>query len=224
MVVTIQKNLMNEQAYEHLKNMIITNQLKPNEKINVSQLALEFNTSKAPVSLAITKLQQDGFIVVLPQSGTFVRRHSYSELEIIYKSRACLEKVIVETYGDKLDKGELKNVREAFASYKTMGNYDEEVHQQLFELDMQFHRLIVGMCDEIIRREISNITDLTKRSRLLFLKSVKSYEDRVRVLRHNTTCHIEIIDALLANDIPGAAEMVHHDIMFTWENVKELID
>lgn len=222
--VKIQKNLMSDQVYRRIKELIIANQLKPNEKLNLAQLAEEMQTSKAPVSLALSRLQDDGYVVVLPQSGTFVRRLSTSELNIIYKSRASLEQLIVETYGDRLQPADLRQAREAFQHYAHWDHYSDAIHRELFDLDMRFHELLVSVCDEIIRREVQNITDLTKRSRLLLLKAVYTDGDRAAMINNNVRCHLEIIDALLRHDTTAAGERVYHDVIATWTRISALTD
>ena len=114
--------------------------------------------------------------------------------------------------------------REKFLEYSDWDYYSDAVHRELFDLDMQFHEMLVSVCDEIIRREVQNITDLTKRSRLLLLKAVYSDEARAATINNNVQCHIAIIDALLQNDTNVAGDCVYHDVISTWTQISALTD
>ena len=136
--MTIKRNLINEQVYQYIKDKIIKDELKPNEKIDVQKMAEELGVSKTPVTLALTRLQTDGFVTILPQSGTFVRSHSLEELSVIYQCRACLEKQIVEIYGPTYNKEYLREIRNEFSSINDIAETNE-AQDQLFALELKFH-------------------------------------------------------------------------------------
>ena len=215
---------MSDLVYQRIKEKIISNQLKPDEKLDLALLAEEMQTSRAPVSRAVARLQDDGFVVVLPQSGTFVRRLSPRELNIIFRSRASLERVIVETYGNDIREDDLLRAQDTFLRYSRLERCDDGVLREVLQEDMRFHELLVSTCDEIIRREVQNITDLTKRSRLLLFKAAYSEEARLATLKNNTNCHLSIIHALLRHDTAAAGERVYWDVSSTWEQLRGLSD
>lgn len=220
MTVNVHRDLINEQVYEYIKDKIIYNEFKPNEKIDVTQLAQTLKVSKTPVTMALSRLQRDGYVIILPQSGTFVRSHSIDELKIIYKARASLERTIIETYGEKYD---IKKLKEILNSFKALGNSTEgpeKVQENLFALDLSFHAFLIKECDEIIREKVENISDLTKHSRLQYFRMARDNETNIYRIKRNVTLHINIIIALLEKDYQKAGSLVYEDIITTFDTVK----
>lgn len=220
MVVNVYRDLINEQVYEYIKDKIIYNEFKPNEKIDVTQLAQTLKVSKTPVTTALSRLQRDGYVVILPQSGTFVRSHSIDELKIIFKARASLERTIVETYGEKYDIEKLKEILNNFKALDNSTEGPEKVQENLFALDLSFHAFLIKECDEIIREKVENISDLTKHSRLQYFRMARDNETNIYRIKRNVTLHSNIIIALLEKDYQKAGSLVYEDIITTFDTVK----
>ena len=64
--------------------------------LQVKSLAEELQVSRTPISVSLSALERDGYVVVQPQRGTFVRELTPFELEIIFKARASLGKLVIE--------------------------------------------------------------------------------------------------------------------------------
>lgn len=218
----IQRSLINNQVYDYIKEKIINDEFKPNEKIDVTRLSKSLNVSKTPVTTALSRLQHDGFITVLPQSGTFVRHHSEKELYIIYKCRAALERTIVECYGGQYDRERLSEIKKEFNRLAQKKTCTEEVQNELFALELNFHDYLVASSEEIIRSNIVSISDLTKHSRLLYIR-VHRDEIDMAVIRKEARIHSNIIDSILAGNYTRAGEQVYEDIMQTFDGVKQYL-
>lgn len=61
-----QKAIMSDIVYEHLKNMILSLELKPGERIPEAKIAKYFGISRTPIREAIKRLANDGIIVSYP--------------------------------------------------------------------------------------------------------------------------------------------------------------
>lgn len=219
----IHRDLINEQVYNFIKTQIMNNEITPNEKIDVVKLAQTLHVSRTPVASALSRLQHDGYVVILPQSGTFVRNHSLDELAIIYECRARLEQTVVEMYGSRYDHESLRTIHERFTKLGQT-QYDANQRQdQLFAIDLDFHALLLSACEPVVRANIINIVDLTKRSRLLYFKMARDHETNELRIKRNIRIHCDIIDALLRGDYQQAAHLVYEDIHVTFDCVKEYI-
>lgn len=78
-------------AYREIKNQILSGQLFPDAVIDESVVAQELGTSKTPVRQALNRLATEGFIRILPQRGTLVRRISIADLQQVYLIRQLVE-------------------------------------------------------------------------------------------------------------------------------------
>lgn len=63
---------MTSQVYSLLKELIITIQLYPGQRLSEKEVAEALNASKTPVREAMIRLQGAGLVTILPKKGTFV--------------------------------------------------------------------------------------------------------------------------------------------------------
>lgn len=73
---------LNKRAYNIIKNRIIFDKLHPGQQLSIASLAEELQVSRTPISVSLSALERDGYVVVQPQRGTFVR----SSLPLNWKS------------------------------------------------------------------------------------------------------------------------------------------
>lgn len=68
---TEKKNLK-VQAYNTLKNKIVTCEYAPGSMLNETQLATELGFSRTPIREAISILELEGFLSIVPKNGILV--------------------------------------------------------------------------------------------------------------------------------------------------------
>lgn len=74
---TDSKTIMSDIVYEHLKNMILSLEIKPGERIPEAKIASHFGISRTPIREAIKRLANDGIVNVYPKRYAEVA--SYNE-------------------------------------------------------------------------------------------------------------------------------------------------
>jgi len=84
-------SFLSERAYQVIKEAIISLELGPGEKLKESTLAEELGISKTPVREALTRLQHEGLVNVLPFRGAFVAEIDDRDMEEIFELRELLE-------------------------------------------------------------------------------------------------------------------------------------
>ena len=83
----------------------------PGSKLSENNLAREFSCSRTPVREALKRLEQDGFVDILPHSGTYVRSPSLTEYQELTEVRAYLEALAFNLAVEKeADCTELKRI------------------------------------------------------------------------------------------------------------------
>lgn len=90
-------------ALEHIRELISSGVLKPDDRIRQEQLAAELGTSVVPVREALKTLEAEGQIRYFPHRGFQVARLSLDELHETYEIRRLLEDEIVRIAGPQLD-------------------------------------------------------------------------------------------------------------------------
>jgi len=84
------KNLM-EKAYVQMKNMIFQQKIGPGQKLIYRDLSKRLDMSKTPIMYALGRLEQEGFVELIPNLGYFVKEMDVQEFEDLFDVREALE-------------------------------------------------------------------------------------------------------------------------------------
>ena len=203
-------------VYENLKKRIIAHSLKPGDPLNESLLSKELKTSKTPVREAMQQLEKEGFVENISGKGSFVSRISFQDIREIFEIRELLEGEVIKRAALKVDPGKIETLRNKFISSESdnekasAGHFKpgDQVHSFIFEA-FGNNRLM-----EIYRR----LQDHIVRTRTHFLN--QSHPDRSE---ESFKEHLEILDALKAQDPSRAENAVRSHLRNSMEFLKKII-
>ena len=82
---------LSTKAYKKLKQMIISGNLKPGERLNQVNLAKQLGISRTPLLQAMNRLTSEQLTETIPRRGTRVRVFSNEDLLSIFEIRGRLE-------------------------------------------------------------------------------------------------------------------------------------
>lgn len=160
-----------DQIYRALRSDILNAVLRPGESISEARMALQFGVSRTPVRESFKRLVEDGFLVVVPQVGTFV---APIDLAAVYDSQFVRETLECRTV--------------ALAAK----NIDADGKAKLDELIRQQEQLLAAgdragffRSDEAFHAELSRLSGHP--SVWSLIESVKAQLDRVRCLSLETS-------------------------------------
>lgn len=160
------------QAYEYLKEMILSGKLSPDELYSETRLSAQIGISRTPMREAIQCLSQDGYITVVPSKGFKVRTLSGEDMEETIQIRCAIEGFCVHMAAAEADtkKGQkllsvlerlLEKQERALNSKNgpSMANLEQGICgrqrlEQFMEYDHQFHRALV---DYVGNREFTQM-------------------------------------------------------------------
>ena len=128
------------QAYEQIKGNILELRYKPGDKLSEARLADELQLGRSPIRAALARLEGEGWIRVLPQSGTFVRELSRQEVMDIAELRLLLEAHAAQRAAQRISADDLKVLRAEFETLRAKGvegHFDE-----FLRVDDRFHTTI----------------------------------------------------------------------------------
>lgn len=84
-----------DEAYTAIKQMILSMQLTPGEKVDKYELSTQLNIGVTPIREAIIRLRREGLFDVIPQSGTYVSKINVDEMNQGRFARVELEKLLL---------------------------------------------------------------------------------------------------------------------------------
>jgi DNA-binding GntR family transcriptional regulator len=125
------------EAYHRIKRGILDLRYRPGEKLSETQLAQQLNLGRSPIRTALARLEGEGWIRILPQSGTFVRDLSPTEVRDIAELRLLLEVHAAERATERISSQELIALRSEFNGLMARGV--EGYFDEFLRLDDRFH-------------------------------------------------------------------------------------
>ena len=197
-------------AYEYLKEGILSGELKPGSPISEMAVAKDLEISRTPLREAMRELEREGLMVSYPDRGSFVTTVTPSEVDEIYELRAMIECWCLKKGFDRLDRRELRYIKEDFRTA-----YDMDDWELFHKADRKFHGMIVdSAASPRIRNFMNNLNAQTERIRRISARGVSRNEKSLKE-------HSAIIDAILDNDREAAERALKEHLSSVGETAIE---
>ena len=189
---------LREAICESLRNAIKNGKLKPGERLMEVQLAEELGISRTPVREAIRKLEQEGYVIMLPRRGTYVSSVSVHDVQEIFEIRTALEKLSTGLAARRIENDELEQLQKLLTTIE--GYIEKRDIDNIVKTDIEFHDLLYHVSrNERLSGIISNLKEQLARFRTLSM----SYPGR---LEETLEEHREMVEAIASGDVEAARE------------------
>src|SRR3990170_6161852 len=87
---------LSARVYSEIKNLILSNEVMPGQKLRHQHLSERLGVSRTPVREALTRLVQEGHVSFLPNRGFTCKEIRMQEAEELYDLREAMEAFAVE--------------------------------------------------------------------------------------------------------------------------------
>ncbi|WAM34694.1 GntR family transcriptional regulator [Caldicellulosiruptor morganii] len=196
---------LREIVFEKLRDMIVSGELKPGERLMEIKLAEMLGVSRTPIREAIRKLELEGLVVMLPRKGAYVADISKKEIMDVLEIRAALDKLAACLAAQRMTKSEKEELKKALASFEKnfkLGNIEGMIND-----DIKLHDIIyAGAKNEKLQHIINNLREQITRFRIIYLKEI--YRKSENLLNE----HREIVEAILSGDADKAQKVAEEHI------------
>lgn len=193
-------NELSAQAYNKVREMIMSKKLVPGQKIVQDRLAEELGISRTPLRSALQMLEGEGLIVSLPRKGVIVKEYGDKEILEIYDCRMALEGTAIRLYTERASSEEIENLRKLFLPFSE-GKIDASAYQNA---DAKFHDTIMRDCGNSILNKLFHQGNLLVSMDMIGL---------LRLPNETLSEHMEIINAIEKRDADLAESLakIHLD-------------
>jgi DNA-binding GntR family transcriptional regulator len=201
------QNLKDEVA-DHLRHLIFSGSLKPEQKVNQDTVAASMGVSKLPVREALIALEGEGLVESIPRRGVFVAALSPEDVIDHYRIYAAVLSLVASDAASRFtpeDVAELKRLHEA------MESETDDVERE--RLNYQFHRKINVSGGS--RRLLAAVTLLSRTMPSNFYEFATGWAD-IAVDQHG-----EVLEAIIAGDPQQAGEAMRRHIEAGGEHAVE---
>ena len=195
---TANKDLKNH-TYCILKERLVNCIYPPGTLLNEAQLAADLGASRTPVREAISRLEMEGFVKIMPKKGIYVTDISLNDVLQIFQTRIEIEPIAVRLAAPHRPREELL----AFC-----GKFKGEAPdiQNGFRLDTAMHLFIIEHCgNRYIIDMMHRIFD--ENTRVI----ISSKQNQVQI--HDARLeHLDILNSLLDKDTERAIALMQSHI------------
>src|SRR5882757_227518 len=97
----IEHSELSQPVYKKLKDMILTHELIPGQKIVQEKIAKQLGVSRTPLLKALQMLEYEMLVESVPRRGMFVKNMDWQEMVEVFDCRECLEGMAVKLLTEK---------------------------------------------------------------------------------------------------------------------------
>ncbi len=134
-----------EDIYQTLEYEIVTLKIKPGETISENQLCKRFGISRTPVRAALQRLEQNGFVQIIPCKGTIVTPIDLDIVDQIVYQRTAVESTVLRDFIQVCSPKEYIEIKHKYdlleEMAQTMTDPDNVDINAFLTLDLEMHAI-----------------------------------------------------------------------------------
>lgn len=210
----INRASLSQQAVEELRRRILSQDLRPGQRLDESALATELGISRTPLREALKVLATEGLVELKPRKGCYVAQLGLADLEDIFPIMALLEGEVARRACRRAtaeDLARLDALHEQLERHAAAGDID-----RYYAVNYEFHAALQGIAGNPWLQNV--IMDLRKLLRLSRHRSLK-LEGR---LENSLAEHRALMAALHARAAERAEQVMRGHLLAQLEALRQL--
>jgi DNA-binding GntR family transcriptional regulator len=198
-----------------IEERIVTNALRPGERLSENELSGQLGVSRQPVREALIRLAEAGLVRVLPQRATVVTRISVARVSSARFLREAVERAVVRQAAGRATPDMIRQMRALIrAQAKAIKAED---HAAFLSLDDDLHRsFAAAIGHEEVWRTLQNVKLQMDRVRYLSLPDATPGS---RLLEQHTA----IVEAIGRGDADAAEARMHQHLSELLDSLPRLV-
>lgn len=140
------RNTVSAQVYEQLLEALVSQQVKPGERLKLGTFATQFGVSHTPVREALTRLETEGIVRSEPHHGAYVPSLTPKDISELFEARLMCETFAVEKALPSLLPATTQRLRILNSAYDAAGGDVSAAGRVLIaSLENEFHAAIIAL-------------------------------------------------------------------------------
>ena len=198
------RETLKHRAYNVIKEKIIYCEYAPETVISEELIQKEFSASRTPIRDALSRLEQEGLVKILPKKGIYIPNITLDEINMLYEARYLIEPYSILHYGNRIPK---ETYLDYFRKYETYLKLPSEGNYSFEEMDDNFHRMFIDASENSYFLNLyTTIESQIRRTRVLTGKTQKER------LKTTVEEHIQIVKATLKGNWNDAADALQYHL------------
>jgi DNA-binding GntR family transcriptional regulator len=215
---SLNRHVVTTEIYSIVKNKIISQILNPGDKINIDQLAREYEVSNIPIREALSRLSAEGLVHMIPFKGVFVREISLVEFDEMFEIRIQLESLAVKKATPLIPETELNHLNHKLLELSAHPSTSRQERLELIaQMNEDLHGMILRYCGN---KNLEGLVNLyIERIQRYLINVQKDFDQNHFELDWKE--HIEVLRNMLLRNIEGAAEAMRNHLMSSHQRTRE---
>jgi phosphonate utilization transcriptional regulator len=196
----VQSNSLPALVQVEIEQLILRGELAVGQRVNESELAARFGTSRGPIREALRALEESRLVRSEKNRGVFVREISVAEADEIYDVREALDQLIGQRVAERASPQQLRELDAVLAEMDEAT--DKQDVKSYHTLNLKFHDMLVDFAGN------SRLTEsyrLLTRGLLLF--RLRGLQDGGGFAVSNTE-HRAVVRAVAQRDSARAGQLL----------------
>ncbi|MEH6577020.1 MAG: GntR family transcriptional regulator [Amphritea sp.] len=204
---SLRRRSLHEEIADHLRTMIIENELPEGERIDENALCEELGISRTPLREALKVLQSEGLVTIEPNRGSRVATITEQEFDELFEVISGLERMAAELAAERATDAELKRLEQL--QTRMENHYQKEDRQSYFAINQTIHRAIVAMAkNESLETLHNQLLNKAGRGRFMAIGSDQRWEEAIDE-------HRQLLDALKQRQGTQAGQILLEHVRHT---------
>jgi DNA-binding GntR family transcriptional regulator len=204
-----------QQAYDRIREMIITLELKPGALVNADELSKRLNLGLTPIREALKFLAHDNLIEVSKHKGVYVSNIKPEDLKLLSEVRALLEGSTARMAAERASADDIMILESLIEEQKKIPEGDK---QAWFDLDHKLHQAIAAAAhNRYLSESLEYYFGLSQRLWFLVLP-------KLEFLSRSVEEHADLVHSIKEHKPGKAQEIMTAHIKSFYIKVHELLD
>ncbi|TIV61393.1 GntR family transcriptional regulator [Mesorhizobium sp.] len=194
-----EKRVIGVEVTEAIRNAIVSGEFLPGSRIRQETLASRYGSSRIPIREALKRLESEGLVVVVPNSGAWVAKIDIAEVEETYKIRQRLEPLAIFESVQHISPATVARLRTYLDRMEA-----EKDPEEFLRLDREFHLLTYeGARMPMLIGMVERFWNTTQHYRRVFLDAINARAEWITHYEHRL-----LLDAIEQKDAAGAERIL----------------
>jgi DNA-binding GntR family transcriptional regulator len=206
-------------AYEALKGMILSSTFHPGERLSEVRLSKLIGVSRTPLREALMLLEAEGLVIGRQNSGYSVVHFEPEAIRNLLVAREGLDAYVAEVACRTATDEDLARLKAVMAEIEATDQHQDSESRQPareLELGLKVHEVIVSATRNPALQDMTRrLYEQLRVALWLEVLWTDSWNDAVEQ-------HREIIDAVVARDVPRAVEAAREHIRDSLRNMARI--
>jgi DNA-binding GntR family transcriptional regulator len=204
-----------QQAYDRIRESIITLELAPGTLVNEQKLAEDLYMGPATVREALKLLAHDELVVITPRHGLYVADISLSDLEQISEVRLKLEPLCAGLAAQRAATDDLAVLEALRKDQAAIAPSDS---RRLLDVDHRFHQAIVRTAkNKYLIRILEHLFGLSQRLWYMALPKLDMLPTAVAE-------HLKLVESIKSKDADRARKIMYDHVKEFYDCVRNKLD